>query len=45
MALVYINNKKNGTTYVYDSINYWDKEKKNQEVNVLALANWMSKVI
>jgi len=28
MALVYINNKKNGTTYVYDSINYWDKEKK-----------------
>ena len=28
MALVYVNNKKNGTTYVYESKNYWDKEKK-----------------
>lgn len=28
MALVYVKNKKNGTTYVYESTNYWDKEKK-----------------
>ena len=28
MTLVYVNNKKNCTTYVYESINYWDKEKK-----------------
>ena len=28
MALVYVNNKKNGTTYVYEATNYWDKEKK-----------------
>jgi len=28
MALVYVKNKRNGTTYVYESINYWDKEKK-----------------
>ena len=28
MALVYVNNKKNGTTYVYESKNYWNKEKK-----------------
>ena len=27
MALVYVKNKKNGTTYVYESNNYWDKEK------------------
>jgi transposase len=27
IALVYVKNKKNGTTYVYDSTNYWDKEK------------------
>lgn len=27
MGLVYVKNKKNGTTYVYDSTNYWDKEK------------------
>ncbi|MBK5251227.1 MAG: IS1634 family transposase [Peptostreptococcaceae bacterium] len=27
MALVYVKNKKNGTTYVYESTNYWDKEK------------------
>nr|WP_319219061.1 hypothetical protein [uncultured Trichococcus sp.] len=28
MSLVYVTNKKNGTTYVYESTNYWDKEKK-----------------
>ncbi|ABR49269.1 transposase, IS4 family protein [Alkaliphilus metalliredigens QYMF] len=28
MGLVYVPNKTNGTTYVYDSTNYWDKEKK-----------------
>lgn len=28
MSLVYVKNKKNGTTYVYESTNYWDKEKK-----------------
>ena len=27
MALVYVKNKKNGTTYVYESTNYWNKEK------------------
>jgi transposase len=27
MAIVYVKNKKNGTTYVYESENYWDKEK------------------
>ncbi len=28
MSLVYVPNKKNGITYVYESTNYWDKEKK-----------------
>ena len=28
MGLVYVPNKKNGITYVYESTNYWDKEKK-----------------
>ena len=28
MALVYVKNKKNNVTYVYESTNYWDKEKK-----------------
>lgn len=28
MAIVHVKNKKNGTTYVYESTNYWDKEKK-----------------
>lgn len=28
MALVYLKNKKNGITYVYESENYWDKSKK-----------------
>ena len=28
MSLVHVTNKKNGTTYVYESTNYWDKEKK-----------------
>lgn len=27
MSLVYIKNKNNGTTYVYESQGYWDKEK------------------
>ncbi|PKM56904.1 MAG: hypothetical protein CVU98_08820 [Firmicutes bacterium HGW-Firmicutes-3] len=28
MSLVYVASKKNGITYVYESTNYWDKEKK-----------------
>lgn len=28
MSRVYVLNKKNGITYVYESSNYWDKEKK-----------------
>ena len=28
MARVYIKNKSNGTTYVYESENYWNREKK-----------------
>ncbi len=28
MAIVHVKNKRNSTTYVYESINYWDKEKK-----------------
>lgn len=28
MSLVYLHNKKNGITYVYESSGYWDKEKK-----------------
>ena len=28
MSLVYVTNKNNGTTYGYESTNYWDKEKK-----------------
>lgn len=28
MAIVKMRNKKNGVTYVYDSISYWDKEKR-----------------
>ena len=27
MSLVYLKNKKNGVTYVYESSGYWDKEK------------------
>jgi transposase len=27
MSSVYVTNKQNGTTYVYDSTGYWDKEK------------------
>ena len=27
MALVYVKNKKYGTTYVYESTDYWVKEK------------------
>ena len=28
MGLIYVPNKKNGITYVYESTNYWDKDKK-----------------
>ncbi len=28
MSLVFVKNKRNGVTYVYESIGYWDKEKK-----------------
>lgn len=28
MSLVYLTNKKNGTSHVYESINYWAKDKK-----------------
>lgn len=28
MNIVYVKNKKNGITYVYESKNYWDKDKK-----------------
>ena len=28
MSRVYVKNKSNGTTYVYESENYWDREKK-----------------
>ncbi|NDL68876.1 IS1634 family transposase [Anaerotalea alkaliphila] len=28
MSLVYLKNKKNGVTYVYESSGYWDKDKK-----------------
>lgn len=27
MSLVYLKNKRNGVTYVYESSGYWDKEK------------------
>ncbi|PTQ82710.1 hypothetical protein C8U37_11651 [Trichococcus patagoniensis] len=32
MSLVYVTNKNNGTTYVYESTNYWDKEKKQSQL-------------
>ena len=28
MAIVHVKNKQNGTTYVYESTSYWDKDKK-----------------
>ena len=28
MAIVHVKNKRNGITYVYESTNYWDKDKK-----------------
>ena len=28
MNIIDVKNKKNGVTYVYESIDYWDKEKK-----------------
>lgn len=33
MSLVYLHNKKNGITYVYESTGYWDKEKKQARNN------------
>jgi len=27
MSIVYLKNKKNGVTYVYESVSYWDKER------------------
>lgn len=33
MSLVYLKNKKNGVTYVYESVGYWDKEKKQARNN------------
>jgi len=49
MALVYVKNKKYGTTYVYESTDYWVKEKQqsrknnSQGVSEFVLANWMTK--
>lgn len=33
MSLVYLKNKKNGVTYVYESKGYWDKEKQQARNN------------
>lgn len=33
MSLVYLKNKRNGVTYVYESTGYWDKEKKQARNN------------
>ncbi|MHC1758105.1 MAG: IS1634 family transposase [Negativicutes bacterium] len=33
MSLVYLKNKKNGVTYVYESSGYWDKEKQQARNN------------
>jgi transposase len=33
MSLVYLKNKENGVTYVYESVGYWDKEKKQARNN------------
>ncbi|NLD04683.1 MAG: hypothetical protein GX672_02135 [Synergistaceae bacterium] len=33
MSLVYLKNKQNGVTYVYESTGYWDKEKKQARNN------------
>ena len=33
MSLVYLKNKKNNITYVYESTGYWDKEKKQSRNN------------
>jgi transposase len=37
MSLVYLKNKKNGTTYVYESENYWDKGKKQSRSNRICI--------
>jgi len=31
VRLIYVPNKKNGTTYVYESTNYWDKKTVTQQ--------------
>jgi hypothetical protein len=31
MALVYLKNKKNDVTYVYECVSYWNKKKKKSE--------------
>jgi len=33
MSIVYLKNKKNGVTYVYESRGYWDKEKQQARNN------------
>ena len=33
MSLVYVKNKQNGTTYVYESDGYWDKDKRQARNN------------
>lgn len=45
MGLIYVKNKTNGITYVYESTNYWDKERNNRVVSACVLVNWMKPVI
>ena len=33
MSLVYVKNKKNGVTYVYESSGFWDKNKQQARHN------------
>ena len=33
MSLVYLKNKKNGVTYVYECVSFWNKEKKRSDSN------------
>lgn len=37
MSLVYLKNKQNGVTYVYESSGYWDKEKKQARNNRICI--------
>lgn len=37
MSLVYVKNKRNGVTYVYESTAYWDKEKKQARNNRICI--------